>query len=177
MSRIGKHPVPIVSGVKVAIDGQQISAEGKNGKLSMAVVPQIEVVMEGNTVRVAPRDESQRARVMWATTRTLVSNLINGVATGFVRRLEINGVGYKAQVQGQTLVLQLGYSHDIRYAIPTGIKIECPDQTHVNVHGADKQQVGQVAAEIRSYRPVEPYKGKGIKYDDEYVIRKEGKKK
>lgn len=177
MSRVGKHPVPVPAGVTVAIEAGRIHAEGKLGKLDLALVDEIDVSRDGANVVVKPRDDSRRARMLWGTMRTRVANLVNGVATGFTRKLEINGVGYRAQLQGRQLVLQLGYSHEIRYDIPETIKIECPDQTHINVSGPDKQLVGQVAAEIRSYRSVEPYKGKGIKYDDEFVVRKEGKKK
>ena len=138
---------------------------------------EVVVTREDGKISVKPRDNSLRARMMWGTARTLVANLVEGVSQGFTRKMEIAGVGYRAQVQGKTLVLQLGYSHDVRYAAPDGIEIQCPDQTHIVVSGANKELVGQVAAEIRAYRPAEPYKGKGIKYDDEFVLRKEGKKK
>ena len=177
MSRVGKHPVAVPAGVEVAIAGQQIKAKGKLGALSLDLMREVSIEQENGALVVRPRDDSIRSRMMWGTARTLVANLVAGVSTGFSRKLDINGVGYRAQLQGTTLVLQLGYSHDIRYAIPEGIKIECPDQTHIVVHGADKQKVGQVAAVIRGYRPVEPYKAKGIKYNDEIVLRKEGKKK
>lgn len=177
MSRVGKHPVLVPAGVTVAIDGHRISAEGKLGKLDFTVVDEIEMIRDGASVIVKPRVDNRRARMMWGTMRTRVANLINGVASGFSRKLEITGVGYRAQLQGRQLVLQLGYSHEIRYDIPEAIKIECPDQTHIIVSGADKQLVGQVASEIRAYRSVEPYKGKGIKYEKEFVVRKEGKKK
>ena len=177
MSRVGKHPVPVPAGVTVAIEGHRISAEGKLGKLDLTLVDEIDLSRDGDSILVKPRVDTRRARMMWGTARTRVANLINGVAAGFSRKLEINGVGYRAQMQGRQLVLQLGYSHEIRYDIPEAIKIECPDQTHVIVSGADKQLVGQVAAEIRAFRSVEPYKGKGIKYDKEFVVRKEGKKK
>ena len=177
MSRVGKHPVAVPAGVEVAITGQQITAKGKRGALSLNLMREVSIQQENGAVVVRPRDDTIRARMMWGTARTLVANLVAGVSTGFSRKLDINGVGYRAQLQGNTLVLQLGYSHDIRYPIPEGIKIECPDLTHIIIHGADKQQVGQVAAVIRAFRPVEPYKAKGIKYDDEIVLRKEGKKK
>ncbi|MFO1127037.1 MAG: 50S ribosomal protein L6 [Rhodospirillales bacterium] len=177
MSRVGKHPVAVPDGVKVAIEGQRISAEGRQGALARVMMDEVALSRGDEGIVVRPRDESLRARMMWGTARTLVSNLITGVATGFSRRLDITGVGYRAQLQGKQLVLQLGYSHEVRYDIPDGVKIECPDQTHVVVSGVDKQLVGQVAAEIRAFRPVEPYKGKGIKYDNEVVVRKEGKKK
>jgi large subunit ribosomal protein L6 len=177
MSRIGKHPVVIPRGVTVTIDGQRVLAEGKLGALDRTLMREVRVTREDGKISVRPRDDSLRARMMWGTARTLVANLVEGVSRGFTRKLEISGVGYRAQIQGDTLVLQLGYSHDIRYQAPAGIKIQCPDQTHVVVSGAHKERVGQVAAEIRAYRPVEPYKGKGIKYEDEFVLRKEGKKK
>jgi large subunit ribosomal protein L6 len=177
MSRVGKHPVVIPSGVTVTIDGQRVRAEGRLGALDRTLMREVLVVREDGKISVKPRDDSLRARMMWGTARTLVANLVEGVSQGFTRKLEITGVGYRAQVQGNTLILQLGYSHDVQYPAPDGIKIQCPDQTHIVVSGANKELVGQVAAEIRAYRPVEPYKGKGIKYDNEFVLRKEGKKK
>ncbi len=177
MSRVGKHPVLIPSGVTVTVDGQRLRAEGKQGTLERMLMREVLVTREDNKISVRPRDDSPRARMMWGTARTLVANLVEGVSKGFTRRLEISGVGYRAQLQENTLVLQLGYSHDVRYPAPEAIKIECPDQTHIVVSGASKELVGQVASEIRAFRPVEPYKGKGIKYDDEFVVRKEGKKK
>lgn len=177
MSRIGKHPVAVPAGVTVSIDGQRVAAEGKLGKLERTFMREVVITREDASVRVAPRDDSLRARMMWGTARTLVANLVEGVSQGFTRRLEITGVGYRAQVQGNNLVLQLGYSHDVVYPMPEGIKITCPDQTHIVVSGADKEVVGQVASEIRAFRPIEPYKGKGIKYEGEFVLRKEGKKK
>jgi large subunit ribosomal protein L6 len=177
MSRIGKHPVVIPSGVTVTIDGQRVRAEGKLGTLDRTLMREVRVAREDGKILVKPRDDSLRARMMWGTARTLVANLVEGVSQGFARKLEITGIGYRAQVQGKTLILQLGYSHDVQYPAPEGITIQCPDQTHIVVSGMDKELVGQVAAEIRAYRPVEPYKGKGIKYDNEFVLRKEGKKK
>jgi large subunit ribosomal protein L6 len=177
MSRVGKHPVPVPGGVEVSIEGQRLSASGKLGALALTLRDDVALTRDGDALVVRPKDESLKARMMWGTARTLVANVLTGVSQGFVRKLEINGVGYRAQVQGAQLVLQLGYSHDVRFTIPDGVKIECPDQTHIVIGGADKQLVGQVAAKIRGYRPVEPYKGKGIKYDDEVVLRKEGKKK
>jgi large subunit ribosomal protein L6 len=177
MSRIGKHPVAIPDGVKVEMAGEVMTATGGNGKLSLAVSADVTATIADGAVTIAPKDESKRARAMWGTTRALVNNMITGVATGFTRNLEINGVGYRAAVQGSTLSLQLGYSHDISYPIPSEIKIACERPTLIAVTGADRQRVGQVAAEIRSFRPPEPYKGKGIKYSDETVRRKEGKKK
>ena len=177
MSRVGKHPVVIPSGVTVTVDGQRVRAEGRLGTLDRTLMREVVVTREDGKISVKPRDNSLRARMMWGTARTLVANLVEGVSRGFTRRMEIAGVGYRAQVQGNTLILQLGYSHDVRYLAPDGIEIQCPDQTHIVVSGANKELVGQVAAEIRAYRPVEPYKGKGIKYDNEFVLRKEGKKK
>jgi large subunit ribosomal protein L6 len=177
MSRIGKHPVPVPSGVTVAVEGPVVRAKGKLGSLEARLTDDVIIAVEDGRVVVTPRGEGKRARMMWGTARTRINNLMVGVEKGFSRKLEINGVGYRAQVQGRTLVLQLGYSHDIRFELPDGIKVECPDPTHMIVSGADKQQVGQVAAEIRAFRAVEPYKGKGIKYDNEIVMRKEGKKK
>jgi large subunit ribosomal protein L6 len=177
MSRIGKHPVAIPAGVAVSLDEAQITVNGKLGSLRLALTDKVAVTREGEAVRVQPRDESRQARMMWATTRTCIANLVKGVSEGFSRRLEIQGVGYRAQAQGRTVVLQLGYSHDIKYALPEGITVECPDQTHLVVKGADRQLVGQVASEIKSFRPVEPYKGKGIRYAGQHVLRKEGKKK
>jgi len=177
MSRIGKNPVEIPDGVTFEVAGQFVTAKGKEGELSLIVAQDVEIARDGNLVWVKPRNETLIARKLWGTTRSLVNNLIVGVSEGFSRKLEINGVGYRAQVQGKELVIQLGFSHEIKFPIPEGIKIECSDQTHITVSGADKQQVGQTAAEIRKFRPPEPYKGKGIKYEDEYILRKEGKKK
>ena len=177
MSRIGKHPVAVPAGVTVSIEGQRVRAEGKLGKLERTLMREVVISRDDEGVRVAPRDDSLRARMMWGTARTLVANLVEGVSNGFVRKMEITGVGYRAQVQGDNLVLQLGYSHDVIYPMPAGIKIVCPDQTHIVVSGASKELVGQVSAEIRAFRPIEPYKGKGIKYEGEFVLRKEGKKK
>ncbi len=177
MSRIGKHPVPIPDGVTVEISGRQVTAKGKLGELHVTLMEEVEVKRDGDQIVVRPRDDSDRAQQMWGTARSVVNNLVTGVAEGFTRDLEINGVGYRAQVQGKDLVLQLGFSHEVRYPVPEGITVQCPDQTHIAVSGADKQRVGQTAAEIRAFRPPEPYKGKGIKYADEYIMRKEGKKK
>lgn len=177
MSRIGKNPVEIPDGVTFEVADQIVTAKGKGGELSLTVAEDVEISHDGNLVWVKPRNETLIARKLWGTTRSLINNLIVGVSDGFSRKLEINGVGYRAQVQGKELVMQLGFSHEIKFSIPEGIKIECPDQTHISVSGADKQKVGQTAAEIRQFRPPEPYKGKGIKYEDEYIFRKEGKKK
>ena len=177
MSRIGKHPVAIPAGVQVELSGRTLNAKGQLGALSLVVSNEVTATIADGAVTIAPRNESTRSRAMWGTTRALVNNMITGVATGFTRTLEINGVGYRAAVQGSTLNLQLGYSHDINYPIPSDVRITCERPTLVSVSGADRQRVGQVAAEIRSFRPPEPYKGKGIKYAEEVIRRKEGKKK
>jgi large subunit ribosomal protein L6 len=177
MSRIGKHPVPIPAGVDVQLSGETLTAKGQLGTLSLAVSDEVTATVADGAVTIAPKSESKRSRAMWGTTRALVNNMVTGVATGFTRNLEINGVGYRAAVQGSTLNLQLGYSHDIAYPIPQEVRITCERPTAIRIIGADRQRVGQVAAEIRGYRPPEPYKGKGIKYADEFIRRKEGKKK
>lgn len=177
MSRVGQLPVEVPAGVDLTIGEGLITAKGKLGELSMPVVEDVTVTQEDNLVWVKPGNDTKRTRSMWGTTRSLLDNLVIGVSAGFEKKLEINGVGYRAAVQGKELVLQLGYSHEIRYPVPEGIKIDCPSQTEVVVSGADRQKVGQVAAEIRGFRKPEPYKGKGVRYADEYIIRKEGKKK
>ena len=177
MSRIGKNPVAIPAGVTVDLAGQVLTAKGSLGSLSLTVHGDVEATVADGQVSVTPRSETKRARALWGTTRALVNNMITGVSAGFTRNLEINGVGYRAAVQGSNLTLQLGYSHDVVFPIPSDVKINCERPTAIAISGADRQRVGQVAAEIRSYRPPEPYKGKGIKYSDETVRRKEGKKK
>ncbi len=177
MSRIGKHAVAVPAGVTVQVNGQEVTAKGPKGALAMRVVDDLAVTFDDGKVAVKPRTDSRRARMMWGMQRTLVSNLVKGVSTGFKVDLEINGVGYRANVQGSNLVLQLGYSHEIVYPIPEGIEMKVEKQTAISITGADKQRVGQIAAEIRSYRGPEPYKGKGIKYSTETILRKEGKKK
>jgi large subunit ribosomal protein L6 len=177
MSRIGKHPVAIPSGVEVQLSGQTLTAKGRLGTLSLAVSGEVTATIADGAVTIAPKDDSKRARAMWGTTRALVNNMVTGVASGFTRNLEINGVGYRAAVQGSTLNLQLGYSHDIPYPIPQDVRITCERPTAITITGADRQRVGQIAAEIRGFRPPEPYKGKGIKYSNETIRRKEGKKK
>ena len=177
MSRIGKYPVTVPSGVQMALQGRTIVAKGKNGELKLALTDEVDVTIDGGQVAVAPRGEDRRARTMWGTTRSLIQSMVTGVSTGFVKSMEINGTGYRAAVQGKDLVLALGYSHEIRYAIPEGIKITCEKPTSIKVEGADKRQVGQVAAEIRAYRGPEPYKGKGVRYSNEVILRKEGMKK
>ena len=179
MSRVGKLPVAVPSGVDVSIVDGLLTAKGKLGEESVPLTDAVEVTLEDNEVKVSPRDETKHSRAMWGTTRSLVQNAVAGVSEGFTKRLEIVGVGYRAQVQGKTLNLQLGYSHDIAYPMPDGITIalEGDRGNVIAVTGANKQQVGQVASEIRAFRKPEPYKGKGLRYSDEYVLRKEGKKK
>ena len=177
MSRIGKHPVPVPTGVDVQVAGQDVSVKGKLGQLSLTLVDDIEASLQDGKGVVAPRGDSKRGLQMWATSRTLVANMVKGVSEGFTINLEINGVGYRAAVQGNELVMQLGFSHDVKYPIPAGIAIKCDKPTAITISGFDKQKVGQVAAEIRGWKKPEPYKGKGIKYATETLIRKEGKKK
>jgi large subunit ribosomal protein L6 len=177
MSRIGKRPVPIPSGITANVEGQTVKLKGPKGALSTVVPDDVDVKLDDGRIKVDPRNDTKRARSQWGTSRTLIANLIAGVSKGFERRLEINGVGYRAAVQGKNLQLALGYSHDIVYPIPEGITIATPRPVEIVISGADRQKVGQVAAEIREYRPPEPYKGKGIKYSDERIFRKEGKKK
>ncbi len=177
MSRVGKHPVVIPGGVEVAVDGHHVTVKGKLGQLAVTLTPDVDIKIEGGEVVVRPRDESIRARSMWGTSRSLINNMVVGVSEGFERVLEIVGVGYRAAVEGGVLVLQLGYSHDIRYPVPEGITIACPRPTQITISGADRQRVGQVAADIRAFRKPEPYKGKGVRYANEWVRRKEGKKK
>jgi large subunit ribosomal protein L6 len=177
MSRIGKKPVALPKGVTASIDGQTVKVKGPKGELSVKLVPEVAVSVDDAGITVAPRKEMERAPQMWGLSRTLVNNLVTVVTTGFTQKLEIQGVGYRAAVQGKTLNLQLGFSHDVPYAIPEGITITAEKPTLITVSGIDKQLVGQVAAEIRGWRPPEPYKGKGVRYEGEYVRRKEGKKK
>lgn len=177
MSRIGKNPVSVPAGVEVKVDGKDIAVKGSKGQLSITAVDEVTVELNDNQVVVTPAGETKRHRSMWGMQRTLIANMITGVTEGFKKDLEINGVGYRAQVQGNVLKLALGFSHDIDYAIPEGIDIKCAKPTEISISGIDKQLVGQVAAEIRAYRGPEPYKGKGVKYAGEYIFRKEGKKK
>ena len=177
MSRIGKKAVPVPAGVTVNLSGQDLSVKGPKGELRFALNDQVVAKMEGSSVKVDPKDKSKLARASWGMSRTMVANMVKGVTTGFSKSLEINGVGYRAAVQGKVLQLNLGYSHDVNYPIPEGIEIKTPKPTEIVVSGIDKQRVGQVAAEIREYRGPEPYKGKGVKYAGEYIFRKEGKKK
>lgn len=177
MSRVGKYPVVVPSGVTVSVAGGEVSVKGKLGATSLKLVDEVEASLDGNELWVKPRAETKRARMMWGTTRALLNNMVKGVSDGFTVNLEINGVGYRAAVQGSDLVLQLGYSHDVKYPIPEGITIKAEKPTAISIFGRDRQKVGQVAAEIRGFRKPEPYKGKGIKYSTETVLRKEGKKK
>jgi large subunit ribosomal protein L6 len=177
MSRVGKYPVPVPAGVQVALQGRTVVAKGRNGELRLDLTDDVEVEVSGTEVAVRPRRDDRRSRTMWGTTRSLINGMVQGVSTGFVKDMEITGTGYRAAVQGKDLVLNLGYSHEVRYPIPEGIRITCERPTAIRVEGADKQRVGQVAAEIRAWRAPEPYKGKGIKYANEQVLRKEGKKK
>jgi large subunit ribosomal protein L6 len=177
MSRIGKYPVEIPAGVQVAVAGRTLTAKGKLGELKLELTEDVEAAVEGNKLTVTPRGPERRARMMWGTTRALVNNMVRGVSTGYSKTMEITGTGYRAAVQGRNLVVNLGFSHDVVYAIPEGITITTPRPTAITVAGVDKRLVGQVAAEIRSHRPPEPYKGKGVKYENEQILRKEGKKK
>ena len=177
MSRVGKKPVAIPSGVTASVEGQTIKVKGPKGALSVALHGDVAAKVEGNEVKVDPRADTKRARAMWGTYRSLLANAMTGVTKGFERRLEITGVGYRASVQGKDLRIALGYSHDIVHPIPDGITIVTPKPTEIVVTGIDKQKVGQVAANIRDYRPPEPYKGKGIRFAGEFIFRKQGKKK
>ena len=177
MSRVGLNPVSVPEGVSVTIAEGEITAKGKLGELSYGFVKDVNVTMEDGLIKVTPKNESKRTLTMWGTTRSQIFNLVKGVDEGFSVTLEINGVGYRAAMEGKNLVLQLGYSHNVVFPIPEGVTIKCAKPTEIIVLGANKQQVGQVAANIRSFRRPEPYKGKGIKYTDEYIMRKEGKKK
>jgi large subunit ribosomal protein L6 len=177
MSRIGKRAIAVPSGVTANVEGQTVKIKGPKGALQVALHDDVSVKLDSGQIKIEPRAETKRARAQWGTSRTLVNNLISGVTKGFEQRLEINGVGYRAAVQGKNLQIALGYSHDVVYPIPEGITIATPRPVEIVISGSDKQKVGQVAAEIREYRPPEPYKGKGIKYADERIFRKEGKKK
>ena len=177
MSRIGKKAVAIPSGVTASVDGQTVKMKGPKGALELVLPAEVVAKLDKGSIKVDPRNETKRARSMWGTSRTLVSNLVTGVTKGFERKLEITGVGYRAAVQGKNLQIALGYSHDVVFPIPNGIAIATPKPTEVVITGIDRQQVGQVAAEIRGFRKPEPYKGKGVRYAGEYIFRKEGKKK
>ena len=177
MSRIGKKAVPIPDAATATIDGRTVTLKGPKGELSAVLVREVLAEMTEEGVLIKPINDSKRARSMWGMSRTIVQNLVTGVTDGYSKHLEIKGVGYRAVMKGKNLQLALGLSHDVLYPVPDGIEVKCASQTEIEVSGIDKQQVGQVAAEIRAYRPPEPYKGKGIRYKDEYVFRKEGKKK
>ena len=177
MSRIGKKPVPLPKGVTASVDGQTVKVKGPKGELSVKLVPQVSAKVDEHGITVTPDKAQERAAQMWGLSRSLVNNLVVGVTQGFSQKLEIQGVGYRAAVQGKVLNLQLGFSHDVPYSIPAGITIVTEKPTSIMISGIDKQLVGQVAAEIRGWRPPEPYKGKGVRYEGEYVRRKEGKKK
>jgi large subunit ribosomal protein L6 len=177
MSRVGKKPVAVPSGVTATVDGQNVKVKGAKGELSFLVPEEVSVAMENGAISVNPRDESKTARAKWGMSRAQVQNVVDGVTKGFEKRLEINGVGYRAQVAGKVLKLSLGYSHDVDYPIPADVTITATKPTEILVAGTDKQKVGQVAAEIREFRGPEPYKGKGVKYAGEFIFRKEGKKK
>ncbi len=177
MSRIGKKPVELPSGVEASLSGQTISVKGPKGQRSFTATDDVTITIDGSTVTVEPRGKSKRARQQWGMSRTMVANLVTGVTDGFKKELEISGVGYRAQMQGNVLKLNLGLSHDVEFEVPEGVTVTAPKQTEIVVEGSDEQLVGQVAANIRAWRKPEPYKGKGIKYKDEYIFRKEGKKK
>jgi large subunit ribosomal protein L6 len=182
MSRIGKKPVILPQGVEAQVSGQDVKIKGKLGELSLRLHDAVEAVLEDTKsgkkkITLKPRNDERQTKAIWPTMRVLVRNMVNGVNIGYKKNLEIKGVGYRAALQGTTLVLQLGYSHEIKYALPKDIKVKVEEQTKLEITGHDKQKVGQVAADIRSYRPPEPYKGKGVRYTDEYILRKEGKKK
>lgn len=177
MSRIGKKPVTIPDGVTVNVDGQAVTAKGPKGELQIVLDTEVTVAMTDDGVKVEPRYKTKASRSKWGMSRTLIANIIVGVTEGFTKSLEINGVGYRAAMQGKNIQLLLGFSHDVVYEVPEGVTVVCPKPTEITVTGIDKQKVGQVAAEIRSYRSPEPYKGKGVKYADEVIFRKEGKKK
>jgi large subunit ribosomal protein L6 len=177
MSRVGKNPVALPQGVSVDLAGGQATVKGKLGTLKLPISSHVEVKVEGDKVWVKPITETKQARMSWGATRANLKNMVEGVSKGFTKNLEINGTGYRAAVQGKNLQLNLGYSHDVSYPIPEGITVKCEKPTSISITGFDKQKVGQVASEIRAYRKPEPYKGKGIKYSDETILRKEGKKK
>lgn len=177
MSRIGKKPVMVPEGVTATLDGQKVVAKGPKGELSFVVNNDVLVKLEDGQFQINPRNNSKTARSQWGMSRTMISNILAGVKNGFEKKLEINGVGYRAAMQGDKLQLSLGFSHEVLYEIPEGVDVKVTKPTEITVSGFDKQKVGQVAAEIRKYRPPEPYKGKGVKYADEFVFRKEGKKK
>ena len=177
MSRIGKYPVAVPAGVQVALAGRRLTAKGKLGELYLDLVDVVDATVEDGRVAVAPRGNTRQAQMMWGTTRALLANMVQGVSAGYTKAMEIQGTGFRASVQGKNLVINLGFSHDVTYPVPAGITITTPRPTAIVVQGVDKRLVGQVAAEIRAFRPPEPYKGKGVRYETEQVRRKEGKKK
>jgi len=177
MSRIGKKPVTVPAGVTASVDGKTMTVKGPKGSLTLAMRDEISYTIEDGGIQVQPANDTKQARAFWGMQRTLVQNLVTGVTEGFTKKLLITGVGYRAASQGRNLKLQLGYSHDVDIAVPEGLEVKTPDNTTIEISGADKQKVGQLAAEIRRWRKPEPYKGKGIKYDGEFIFRKEGKKK
>jgi large subunit ribosomal protein L6 len=177
MSRIGKHPVAVPAGTTVSVEGQTIKAKGKLGELSAVLHDAVTASLDDGKITVVPREMDRQGRSLWGTSRTVVANLVKGVSEGFTEKLEISGVGYRAALDGSILNLQLGYSHDIKYAVPKEIKVVVETPTSIQISGADKQKVGQLASEIRAFRLPEPYKGKGVKYAGETIRRKEGKKK
>jgi large subunit ribosomal protein L6 len=177
MSRLGKKPIPAPSGVTINVSGQNVSVKGPKGALAFRAHDDVAVALDDGALTVKPRHETPRARALWGTTRAVIANQVKGVTQGFEKTLELTGVGYRAAMQGKNLQMQLGYSHEILYSPPEGVTIATPKPTEIKISGIDTQQVGQVAAEIRSYRPPEPYKGKGVRYTGEYIRRKEGKKK
>jgi len=177
MSRIGKRPIEMPSGVSASVSGQAIEVKGPKGTRNFSATDDVDLAVDGNVITVTPRGKSKRARQQWGMSRTQINNLVTGVSDGFKKELEINGVGYRAALAGKVLKLSLGYSHDVEFEVPEGVTITCPKPTEVIIEGIDQQVVGQVAANIREWRKPEPYKGKGIKYKDEYIFRKEGKKK
>jgi large subunit ribosomal protein L6 len=177
MSRIGKKAVPVPAGVTATIEGKQMTVKGPKGSLNLVLRDEIKYTVEDGGISVQPANDTKQARAFWGMQRTMVQNLVTGVTDGFTKKLLITGVGYRAAAQGRNLKLQLGYSHDVNIDVPEGIEVKTPDATTVEISGADKQKVGQLAAEIRRWRKPEPYKGKGIKYDGEFIFRKEGKKK
>lgn len=177
MSRVGKNPVSLPQGVSASLTGQDLKVKGPKGELALVVHPAVDVTIDGTEIKVAPKNAERQTRALWATMQRRITNMVVGVKDGYEKNLEIEGVGYRCALQGSDLVLQLGFSHEVRYAVPKGISIVVDKQTSVKISGIDKEKVGQVAAEIRGYKPPEPYKGKGIRYAGEYIVRKEGKKK
>ena len=177
MSRVGKYPVELPAGVQVAVVDRVLKATGKLGTMSLPLTDHVDAAVEGSKVTITPRGNASQARMMWGTTRSILASMVQGVSVGFTKTLEITGTGFRASVQGKNLVINLGFSHDVVYPVPEGITVTTPRPTAITLSGVDKRQVGQCAAEIRSFRPPEPYKGKGVKYENEQIRRKEGKKK